>query len=281
MNIKSIQMRLKAYSKKHQKTHQFTLIRFFQERLLYRLSQSPYRDNFLLKGGALVYVFGTQASRYTKDIDLLLTKLESSQTHLKQIFGEICQLPVEDGVEFDDEVEVDSIPKEGQYTGTRIRIRCSLGNIKHNLQVDIGVGDHVTPGPQEIEYPTLLDDLDKPILQAYSIETLVSEKFEAMISLGNYNSRFKDFYDIYHFTERCNPSILENAIKNTFARRETPIIANHPVFNKEFYEDQKRLKQWQLFLSKNQLSIINFDLVLKEIIKFLKPIYEKMRKESK
>lgn len=280
MNIDSLQMRLKTYSKQHQKTHQFTLIRFFQERLLYRLSQSKYRDNFLLKGGALVYVLGTEESRYTKDIDLLLTKLESNQSKLREIFKEICQIQVADGVRFNEAIAVDSIQKEGQYNGTRIRIICSLGNIKHNLQIDIGVGDYVTPGPQEIEYPTLLDDLDKPRLKAYSIETLVSEKFEAMIALGDYNSRYKDFYDIYHFVERCNSSVLKDAITNTFFRRETPIIDNHPVFEQSFYEDQKRLKQWQLFLTKNQLSIIPFDLVMNKIIKFLKPIYQKIKEES-
>lgn len=273
-------MRLKTYSKQHRKTHQFTLIRFFQERFLYRLSQSPYRDNFLLKGGALVYVLGTRDSRYTKDIDFLLIKLGSNQIKLGEIFKEISQIQVEDGVQFDNEVDVNSIQKEGQYSGTRIRISCSLGNIKHNLQIDIGIGDYVTPGPQEIEYPTLLDDLDKPILKAYSIENLVSEKFEAMISLGNYNSRFKDFYDLYFFAEKCNPSILETAIKNTFFRRKTPVIDNHPIFEQGFYEDPKRLKQWLLFLTKNQLSIIPFELVMDKISKFLKPIYQKIKEES-
>lgn len=280
MNIKSIQARLKNYSKEHQTTHQFTLVRFFQERFLCRLSKSVYRNNFLLKGGALVYVFGAENSRYTKDIDLLLTKLASSHEQLKIIFQNIIQIYVDDGIKFSDAINIESIQKEGRYTGTRVRIACNLGNISHNLQIDIGVGDHVTPGPQEIEYPTLLDDLEPPVLKAYSIETVIAEKFEAMISLGDYNSRLKDFYDIYYFAEKGNPLILESAIKNTFARRETPVIDNHSVFSINFYEDEKRKKQWQIFLKKNQLSDIDFNLVGDKIKKYLKPIYDRIKKNG-
>lgn len=280
MNIKSVQSRLGNYSKDHQTTHQFTLVRFFQERFLYRLSKSRYRDNFLLKGGALVYVFGSENSRYTKDIDLLLIKLSSSHEYIKEVFQEISRITVDDGIEFSEEVRIDTIQKEGRYTGTRVRIRCNLGNIRHDLQVDIGVGDYVTPGPQEIVYPTLLDDFPAPVLKAYSIETVVSEKFEAMISLGDYNSRLKDFYDIYTFAETADPITLENAIRNTFTRRQTPLVDDHPVFTVGFYQNEKRKKQWQIFLEKNQLSDISFDLVYGKVNTYLKPIYARIRAEK-
>ena len=202
MNIESIVSKLKKYSKEHKKIHQYTIIRFFQERFLYRLSQSRYKDFFLLKGGALVYVFGAEESRYTKDIDLLLTKLASEHENLLKIFKEIIQIQSDDGIIFDtDQIIIETIQKEGQYTGTRIRLGGKLGNIKQQLQIDIGVGDYVTPGPQEIVYPTLISGFEEPILNAYSKETLIAEKFEAMISLGEYNSRMKDFYDVYQFVE--------------------------------------------------------------------------------
>ena len=131
-----------------------------------------------------------------------MTKLEAEQENLLIIFKEIGQIQSEDGIIFNtDQIVIETIQKEGQYTGTRVRIGGNLGNIKQQLQIDIGVGDYVTPGPQEIEYPTIISGLNHPILKAYSIETLIAEKFEAMISLGEYNSRMKDFYDIYQFVE--------------------------------------------------------------------------------
>jgi predicted nucleotidyltransferase component of viral defense system len=277
MNVESIKSKLKQYSKEHKKIHQYTIIRFFQERFLYRLSLSKYKDNFLLKGGALVYVFGAEESRYTKDIDFLLTKLEAEHENLLLIFKEIGQIQSEDGIVFDiDQIIIETIQKEGQYTGTRVRIGGNLGNIKQQLQIDIGVGDYVTPGPQEIEYPTLISGFEQPILKAYSIETLIAEKFEAMISLGEYNSRMKDFYDLYQFVETSDLSILFEAIKNTFSRRKTTMVFDHPVFTEEFYEEEKRKKQWDIFISKNELNNIDFDKVFEKMIIFLKPIYEKL-----
>jgi len=163
-----------------------------------------------------------------------------------------------------------------QYTGTRVRISGNLGNIKQQLQIDIGVGDYVTPGPQEIEYPTIISGLNHPVLKAYSIETLIAEKFEAMISLGEYNSRMKDFHDIYQFVETSNLSILFEAIKNTFSRRKTTMVSDHPVFTEEFYKEEKRKKQWNIFIRKNELNKIDFDKVFEKMIIFLKPIYEKL-----
>jgi len=281
MNIDSIQMRLKTYSQKHKRLHQFTLIRYFQERLLYRLSKSKYRDNFLLKGGALVYYLSNQTSRYTKDVDLLLKQLKSDHSLLKEIFTEICQMNFEDGVIFiTKDLIIEEIQKEGMYTGTRIKVPARLGNVKHQMQIDIGTGDYVTPGPQEIIYPTLLEELESPILKAYTVETVISEKFEAMIALGEYNSRMKDFYDVYHFLDDCETNILEKAIENTFRIRKTPVIANHPIFTDSFYSDQKRVNQWRIFLEKNELDKIEFDEIGKRIESKLKAIYDNLKEKS-
>jgi len=279
MNIDSIQMKLKTYSKKHKRIHQFTLTRYFQERFLYRLSESGYRNNFLLKGGALVYYLSNQTSRYTRDIDLLLTKLESENDKLLEVFSAICEIDYDDRVHFDrDEITIEQIQKEGQYTGTRIKIPARLGNVKHQLQIDIGVGDKVTPGPREINYPTLLDNLASPVLQAYSLETFIAEKFEAMIALGEYNSRMKDFYDVHCYIEKCQMEVLKVAINNTFSRRNTPIIEAHPIFEQDFYESERRVKQWEIFLNKNELEKIAFPEVGNRIKKYLYSIYELMEK---
>jgi predicted nucleotidyltransferase component of viral defense system len=253
------------------------LVKFFQERFLYRLSKSDYRTNFLLKGGALAYTIGGEDSRHTKDIDFLLTQLSSDSDQLKKIFEEIVKIKGNDGVLFlPQQMKVETITKEGNYQGTRLIIPARLGKISERVQVDIGVGDRVTPGPQEIVYPVILAELEEPRLLAYSLETLVAEKFNAMIDLGVYNSRMKDFYDVHQFAEMCDEYILKEAIENTFQRRKTLVSRNHPVFQDDFYTENERLKLWNMFLKKNQLSEIKFTDVQAIIIKCLMPIYEKL-----
>ena len=278
MNTESLKAKLLAYSKAHGKVHQNTLTKFFQERFLYRLSQSGYKSSFLLKGGALAYTISGDQSRHTKDIDFLLNKLHADQEALTSIFKEVSSIGVNDGVVFDgNSIVAGEIQKEGRYDGTRIRLNVALGKISQQVQIDIGVGDHVTPGPQEIEYPTILDELPSPVLYAYSLESLVSEKFNAMIDLGEFNSRYKDFYDIYTFIDRCNEKILKEAIQNTFARRGTKVIENHPVFQEAFFTDAGRVKQWHIFLKKSQLQKIDFTHVYQALLKYLHPIYSELR----
>jgi len=275
MNAESIKQKLLNYSKKNQKIHQNTLTKYFQERLLYRLSVSAYKKNFLLKGGGLAYTISGEDSRHTRDIDFLAIKIEANQDNFKVIFKEICNIPVDDGVLFKaSNIKVEAIQKEGNYNGTRIKIEAKLGKTTQQVQIDIGIGDYVTPSPQQIEYPTILKELQSPILQAYSIESLVSEKFNAMIDLGEFNSRLKDFYDLYKFLDKCDLKVLEEAIKNTFKRRKTKVTTNHPVFQEDFYENESRLKQWSIFLKKNQLESIDYKEVHKKIATHLHSIYE-------
>lgn len=277
MNIESLKAKLKNYSRNNQKTHQNTLARFFQERFLYRLSVSDYKNNFLLKGGALAYTFSGEASRPTKDIDFLIEKLEAEEKYLKKVIKEICEISTADGVIFKTKIiKSESIQKEGNYSGTRIKVEAKLDKISHQLQIDIGVGDHVTPGPQEIEYPTILKELPPPILNAYSVESLVSEKFNAMIVLGEFNSRLKDFYDLYKFIDDCDEEVLNDAIKNTFKRRKTKTPKNHPVFQEEFYKNQQRLKQWSIFLQKNNLEKIDLKDAVDKIRSNLLHIYKRL-----
>jgi len=275
MNVESIKAKLKNYSRKNRKIHQNTLTKFFQERFLYRLSQSGYKENFLLKGGALAYTLSGEDSRHTKDIDFLINKLKDEQDKMRSVIKEICEIKAEDGVFFNTKsIKVEKIQKVGNYQGTRIKLEAKLDKISQQIQVDIGVGDYVTPGPQEIVYPTILKELPAPILDAYSVETLVSEKFNAMIDLGEYNSRLKDFYDIYNFIDKCDEEILKEAIENTFKRRKTKTPKNHPIFQKEFYENKNRLKQWDIFLEKNQLGKFEIKKVYKKIMSELLPIYQ-------
>jgi len=255
--IASIQARLKAFSRENGQNHQLTLTRYFQERLLYRLSLSSHRESFLLKGGALLFAWRGIATRPTLDVDLLGQHTSNDLVTLKEIFQQICSLEsAEDGVVFEvEQLEVGEILKEGNYSGIRIKVPVKLGKISQRLQVDIGFGDAVTPGPIEMAYPTLIP-MNKPLILAYSKENLIAEKFEAMITLGELNSRMKDFYDLYILLREddlTDQKLLERAIKATFDRRKTVTPHYHPLFDPAFAKDAQRNTQWSAFLKKTKM----------------------------
>jgi predicted nucleotidyltransferase component of viral defense system len=277
--IASIQARLKNVAQAENKTYQMILIRYFIERLIYRLSISPFKPHFCLKGGALLYAFEREASRPTMDLDLLGLNLASEQTHLKSIFQSIAPIACEmDGVFFlEQSITTHEIQKEGKYTGIRVKIEARLGNIRHFLQIDIGFGDAVTPAPVEMSYPTLLS-MPIPEILAYSVESVIAEKFEAMIDLADQNSRMKDFYDVYKLLQKGDFDllILEMAIQNTFKRRGTLAEANHVLFTQPFMENPQRHLDWKGFLTKMNQPSIRFQTVLQRIVEQLKPIYDKL-----
>ena len=274
MNIQSVKARLKNHSRKQKAFHQHILIRFFQERFLYRLSISQHREEFLLKGGALVYVHRVAMSRFTQDVDLLLVNRPAAQDELFKVFKTIAEIEHDDGVIFATEgMTATTINADNKYQGTRIRVKAYLGNINEWLQVDIGIGDRVTPGPVEITYPTLLPDFTAPKLRAYALETLVAEKFHAMVHHGRNNSRMKDFYDIHKFAGQVDKTILSNAIQNTFAQRKTAFKQNPVVFEQSFYTDENRLVQWKSFLKNNHLEDLPFLDVFEVVQKYIQPLY--------
>lgn len=276
-NTESIKAKLRNISKKGQTSHQLTLTRYFQERLLFRLSKSAFRDHFFLKGGVLIYALEGEASRPTLDLDFLARKIEADGGKLRAIFREICEIQYDiDAVSFDTEsLEIDEIIKEGNYAGIRIKVTAFLGNIRHRMQIDIGFGDVVIPGPIRLQFPTLLE-MDAPDLLAYSVESLVAEKFEAMISLAEFNSRMKDFFDIYRvlLANSYDEKVLQKAIAGTITRRNTSLSTNHAIFSVDFVADEKRNSQWQAFLKRANLQE---DLVFADVMdlikKKLKPIY--------
>lgn len=274
----SIIAKLLNLSRERKKAHQQTLIRYFQERLLYRLSISAYSENFILKGGALIYAIEKEQSRLTKDIDFLAIKINSDKENIKMVFGGICSISYpEDGVEFAiEDIEVEELIEDGDYSGVRVKIPANLSNISQRIQVDIGFGDVITPGPVEMSYPSLLG-MEEPKLKVYSVESLMAEKFEAMISLGEVNSRMKDFYDIYSRLSSGNfdPDVLQKAIEETFKKRGTETSDKHSLFTVDFFEDDARNAQWNAYLKKAQLDQkIEFDSVRQEIKTHLKRIYD-------
>ena len=277
--IHSIQQRLLAISRNKRANHQQLLTLYFIERFLYRLSISPYKNQFILKGGMFLYAKTDNLNRPTKDIDLSVQQFGIEQDELHKIFKSICSLEYEnDGIVFDaNTVQVNELEKEDKYLGWRILINATLGNIKERVQIDIGFGDIITPSYEEITLPTLLENLEIPVLNGYTIETVVAEKFQAMIDLAEFNSRTKDFYDVYKIllSKKYDEEKLANAIKNTFQKRKTIYQENHIFFSTDF--NPSRIN-WTSFLAQNKLEEkVSFEEVVDFLRKKLNPLYEKLK----
>jgi len=233
------------------------LVRFALERILYRLTQSPHADRFLLKGALLFTLWYDMPHRATRDADLLgfgASDLES----VAQVFREIAAVAVDDGIVFDPaSVTVEEIRKEAGYGGVRVIIAGELAKARCKTQVDVGFGDAVTPGPVDSVYPVLLDDLPAPRLRAYPTYTVVAEKLHAIELLGMTNSRLKDYFDLSVLLERetFDADLLAQAIKATFERRGMAVPAELPVgLSDEFAHDASRKALWQAFVKKNELA---------------------------
>lgn len=252
------------------------LTRYGLERLLYRLSQSKHASDFVLKGAMLFAVWTEESHRPTRDLDLLSYRDHSGE-HLATLFREICQVEVEpDGLTFDSSaLRVEEIRENQEYQGQRIQLFAYLGNARIKVQIDVAFGDVITPHAEEIEYPTLLD-FPSPHVRAYPKESVVSEKLEAIVTLGMPNSRMKDFYDVWAISKifPFEGSTLARAIKRTFGRRKTPIPETIPhALSEEFGGDRDKMTQWTAFLKRNGLTEQETDLasVISELRTFLIP----------
>ena len=281
----SIKGQLLQIAKSAGKNHQLLLLRYFLERFLFRLSKSEYSKHFCLKGAAFLYALEGQKSRVTKDIDFLGIGIPSNHESMLQAVLEICKKEYEDdGVTFDlESISIDDILKDGNYQGVRISVTAHLERTKQRLQIDVGFGDRVIPAPMRITYPVILE-LEAPELLTYSIESTIAEKFEAMIDLGEINTRMKDFYDIYHLLKNheINYLVLEEAIRETFKHRKTSTPQEHGLFKPTFFMDEERNRFWIAWLKKTKLDDkLPFEEVLKYIVSKLKPIYLQLSKSGR
>lgn len=244
-------MRQRLLNRSHERREPFDLVltRYALERLLYRLSRSPYRDEFVVNGATLLQVWTVLPHRPTRDLDLLGHGEESS-SRMENAFREICALPGEDdGMEFDSGTVRSYEIREGQeYGGVRVTFTAHLAGARIPLQVDIGFGDVVTEGPVETVFPTLLGT-PAPVLPAYSRESVVSEKYHALVDLGIVNTRMKDFFDLYVLSDgfAFQGPILAEAIRATFQRRRSALP--HEVrtgLSDDFARDRTKRMQWTL-----------------------------------
>ena len=272
----SVRQRLLNMAKAQGEDFQLILTRFVLERLLYRLGCSQFREQFILKGAMLFSLWGDTPHRATRDIDFLGFG-ESAAAGLVQIFQAVCLTRVkEDGVIFlQESVSGLEIRENQEYDGVRITLEARLGGARIPVQVDIGFGDTVTPEADYAEYPITLD-FPAPYIRVYPKESVVAEKFQAMVYLGMANSRMKDFYDLW-IMEKTFPfegEILTEAIVATFSRRRTALGDALPLaLTVEFSEDLNKQTQWRAFIKRNKLTPADLYLpaVIAEIRKFLQP----------
>lgn len=275
--VASVRARILNLSKKLNRNFDSMLLLYMQERFLYRLSISQFDDNFILKGGLLLFSIEKFQGRPTKDMDFLARKIGSNEQELIKAFKEIVLTHNNDGLVFDAEnIDTEEIIKDGDYKGIRIMIPCSLGVVKKTVQVDVGFGDVIVPKPIKIDFPVLLPECEVPYINAYSMESVIAEKFQAMARHGFQNSRLKDFYDIRMLSQKSNYDgrVLQEAISETFENRETPLNEGLVIFADKFVKDGNKEVQWEAFMRRIGISELTFVEVMKDIIDFVKPIWD-------
>ena len=245
----SVRARLLALSKSSGQTFDLVLTRFALERLLFRLSRSEFSDRFVLKGALLLITWLENPHRPTRDLDLLGLS-DPDPEGMLATFREILREEANDGVTFDvAALRIDRIREELEYGGLRLRTTANVGGARIAITIDIGFGDATEPGIEMLDYPTLLD-LPRPRLRSYAPETVIAEKFQAMVMLGQANSRMKDFYDIWVLSQSrtFEATRLSAAIRATFERRGTPLPTETPLaLTESFSNDPQKQQQWRAF----------------------------------
>lgn len=276
----SIKQRLLNYARAHQQDYNFVLRQYVLQRLMYRLGASEYAEDFLLKGGLLFWVWQQNFHRPTQDMDLLGFGSDDIDI-LKAQFLSIIQVACDDGVEFKPgELTASTIKADAKYQGVRITGKANLHKTLVPYQIDIGFGDAVPSAATTATVPVFLSDVPAPILKVYPLESVIAEKFHAMVVLGFANSRMKDFFDIVTFasTLPLESLRLQVAIAATFNRRNTSLdYKTLELFSAGFKADRSKQVQWQAFITKNKLSTSDsFSLTVEKIEQLLEPICENL-----
>lgn len=254
----SVAARLLNRAKQTGDVYQTLLTSFCFERFLYRLGVSDVRERFVLKGAMLFRLWSDQPYRATRDLDLL-RRGDGSFAAIRADMSAICAAEVgPDTVVFDSgSIRVESIRASDEYAGTRVTLPARSGTARLMLQIDLGLGDSVWPAPRRCAYPALLD-FPAPMVLAYPREAVVAEKLEAMVVLGDRNSRIKDFFDLYYLAAHFDFDrvTLEESIRRTFERRRTPIPTEQPIaLTPAYWENPSRPAQVRAFARRAGLTV--------------------------
>ncbi len=265
----------KAKELSHEKSIDYyeLLQRFMFERILERISSSKYNDNFILKGGLLLSAMFGIDNRATKDMDTTIKGLDVSKESMVNILNEILSINLNDGVKFD-LINITDIREDDEYGGNKYHIVGRLQNMKVNLEIDLSTGDKVTPRELKYKYPLIFSDKEI-IINSYNIETILSEKIETVLKRGIYNSRMKDFYDIYifinNFSNDINYDDFSSAMKNTFEKRDTlDVLEDYKSILNEVKDNERLNNLWSKYIIKrNYATDIEFSTIIKLLDKFL------------
>lgn len=282
-NAISVKERLKKQAIEDGKTMQDKLVTFGLERTIYRLSVSKYAEKFTLKGGIFLYaLFDGEYARATIDIDLLAQHIPNDAEEMKNVFNDIFSIKCDDALRFDlNTLKVINITEFKEYHGINVSIMGYLDRTRIPISIDIGFGDAVYPERMKMEFPVLLD-MDIPEVYAYSIYSVIAEKFEAFVSLGLANSRYKDFYDIYVLADSydLNGMELMNAIIETFAHRETS-FNDIAAFEDDFIKDETRQGRWRTFIKKKKALVqVEFEETMQLLKELLLPIVDSILNDN-
>ena len=278
MNADSVKARLKSFAIESGCTFQEALTYYGLERTIYRISVSQYANHFVLKGGIFLYaIFGRNYERATTDVDLLARRISNSGEEMKRIFQEILSQKIDDALVFDHEsIAVENITEFKEYHGLHVSAVAYLDRTRIPIGIDIGFGDIIYPDAVQMDFPVILD-MAPPRVNAYSLESSIAEKLEAIIHLGYLNSRYKDFYDIYVLSMKYEFSYekLRKAVTETFENRGTQMTMDASAFGDEFLNDPLHQTRWKAFLKKKKALVqVSLDETMGRIKDFVRPLLE-------
>lgn len=268
----SVLARLKNKSKESGRSYQLCLQLFCQEEFLRRLEKSDYSDNFVLKGGLFIYSLTGFDSRVTVDVDFLLKSLPNTPEQLKSILEEI--ISVDTGNEFItfEITSVLPISVAKKYAGISASLVAHIKNTRTPFSIDFGVGDVIVPKQEKRKIPTQLNDFSAPMINTYSLETTIAEKIDAILSLMEFSSRMKDYYDIYYLANKFDfdGKTLVDALKRTFANREHNFTVEQFEQVMSFDTDVLMQRKWKAFIRKIDAKTDDFSKVINTINDFLR-----------
>lgn len=276
VDITDIKRLAKEIENKYDLNYYEILQRYMFERVLERISLSKYQDNFILKGGLLLSAMFGIDNRMTKDMDATITGIDVSKDKMLKVLNEILSINLKDGIKFD-VVDITDIRDDDEYGGNKYHIVGKLQSLKVNLEIDISTGDRVTPRELKYKYPLIFEDRTI-IISSYNIETILAEKIETVLRRGVFNSRMKDFYDIYYFLTKLKKeidiNILKEAVDNTFSKRDSfEYLNDYQQIIDSIIGNERLERLWNIYSNKykyaNNIDINEILNLLKDIIKEL------------
>lgn len=257
-------------------SYQQCLQLFMQEEFLRKLSKSGYEDNLILKGGLFIYTLTNFESRATIDVDFLLRGFSNTIEDVKSMIGKIIETSTGNDFVSMTAKGFEEISPQRKYHGISTQIIGQIKNVRVPFNVDIGVGDIIVPKAEERRINTQLPDFEKPVIKTYSLESTIAEKFDAILQRFELTGRMKDFYDIYYLARTFDfeGAKLRAAIFETLKKRETPYDRDSFKRILALSEDEDMQKRWRYFLKNIKDDTLEFAVVIKEMQKFLEPVFD-------